>query len=103
RPLTKPIFATTHFIEDQSDRLYEYSDAGMHWDCYANWKYQRRFASQYFNAVRQWIPKNPYWAVVSETDAFLVSANPNLAEPMADIDIRAIGPGFRVPISEWTR
>lgn len=102
RLLTEPIFATTHFIVDPTDRLFEYSDSGMHWDCYAMWKYQRRFASQYFDAVRQWKPNNPYWAIVAETDLFLISANPDLPEPAADIDIRAIGPGFRVPIRAWT-
>lgn len=103
RPLTDPVFATTHFIMDQSDRLYGYSDAGMHWNCYANWKYQRRFAKQYFEAACQWKARNPYWAIVAQTDEFLITANPNLAEPAADMDICSIGPGFRVPIREWTQ
>jgi hypothetical protein len=102
RPLTEPVFATTHFIKDPTDRLWKYSDAGMHWDCYANWKYQRRFASQYFEAAQQWKADNPYWPIVAQTEAFLLSANPNLPVSEADLSIRMIGPGFRVPIHEWT-
>lgn len=101
-PLSEPVFATTHFINNPSDRLYSFSDAGMHWDCYASWKYQRRFASQYFDCARQWKAKNPYWPIVVETYEFLISANPNLPDPQSAIDIRAIGPGFRVPIPAWT-
>src|SRR5262245_1740694 len=103
RPLTDPVFATTHFIADSSDRLYEFSDAAMHWNCYAGWKYQRRFAQQYFDAVCAWKPKNPYSPIVAKTDDFLISANPNLDEPAAHIDIRSVGPGFRVPIRDWTQ
>ncbi|MES2793912.1 MAG: hypothetical protein V4719_30140 [Planctomycetota bacterium] len=102
RPLSDPIFATTAFISDPTDRLWPYSDAGMHWECYAKWKYQKRFAALYFDSVQQWISTNPYWGIVAQTDAFILSANPNLNEPTADIDLRAIGPGFRVPILEWT-
>jgi hypothetical protein len=75
----------------------------MHWSCYANWKYQRRFASQYFDSVRRWKLSNSHWAIIALTDDFLVSANPNLAEPVADIDLKTIGPGFRVKISDWTK
>src|SRR4051812_8759549 len=71
-PLTDPVFATTHFIHNQAERLYSFSDAGMHWECYANWKYQRRFAKQYFEAVAQWKSKNPCWAVVAQTEDFLL-------------------------------
>lgn len=74
----------------------------MHWDCYATWKYQRRFANQYFEAVLEWKPKNPYWAVIHSEDDYLITANPNLREPVADVDLRAIGPGFRVRIADWT-
>jgi len=101
-PLTDPVFATTHFIHNQADRLYPFSDAGMHWECYANWKYQRRFAKQYFEAAAQWKSKNPHWAIVAQTEDFLVCANPNLREPTADVNLCAIGPGFRVPICDWT-
>lgn len=102
RPLLDPVFAAPHFIADPTDRLYQYSDAGMHWDCYATWKYQKRFAKQYFDSAQEWKSKNPYWGIVAQSDDFLLSANPDLHEPMADIDLRAIGPGFQVPIHEWT-
>ena len=101
--LTSPIFATTHFITDASDRLYPYSDAAMHFDCYANWKYQRRFANQYYQFARQHKAANSYWGVIADTETYLLAANPNLAEPMAHLDLQAIGPGFTIPIADWSQ
>ena len=103
KQLAEPIFATTHFIADTSDRLYPFSDAAIHYDCYASWKYQCRFASLYFEFARQHKAANKYWAVIADTEAYLVSANPHLAEPMAHLDIRAVGPGFQIPIAQWSR
>lgn len=34
-PLTLPFFSTSHFIGEESDQFWRYSDASMHWDCYA--------------------------------------------------------------------
>lgn len=82
--------------------MYPYSDSAMHWECYANWKYQRRFAKLYFDSACKWKVSNPYWATVALTDRFLLTANPNLAIPEADLTMLSIGPGFRVPISDWT-
>ena len=100
--LTEPIFATTHFVSDPADRMYRYSDSAMHWECYAGWKYQRRFAKLYFEAACQWKVANPYWATVAITHRFLLTANPNLPIPEADLTLLSIGPGFRIPISDWT-
>lgn len=99
--LVKPIFATSHFIADQSDRLYPYSDAAMHWSCYANWKYQKRFANQYFEAVANSKYKNPYWPTVLSLQNVIVRANCDLNPPVAEIDLRFIGPGMRVSLQEW--
>lgn len=32
--LTEPIYATSHFIGDETHDLYRFSDAAMHWNCY---------------------------------------------------------------------
>ena len=100
-PLSKPIFGTSHFIHDESDRLYAYSGAGMHWDCYAAWKYQKRFANQYFEVVTNSSYKNPYWPTVLALPNVNMRANCDLTPPVADIDIRAIGPGPRVELDGW--
>jgi hypothetical protein len=72
----------------------------MHWNCYASWKYQRRFANQYFESAIIWKSRNPHWPIVLQTQDLLITANPKIA---VDIDLRAIGPGFRVSIPSWTR
>ena len=102
KPLTEPVFATTHFIGDSSDKLFGYSDSGMHYECYAEWKYQRRFANQYFEFTRQHMAANRQWAVVADTKSFHIAANPNLSDPIAQLDLRSIGSGFRIRITDWS-
>src|SRR5262252_1295368 len=49
--LSHPIFATSRFITEKSHEFYRFSDAAMHWKCYAGWPQQSRFASLYFQTV----------------------------------------------------
>jgi len=100
-PLSDPIFATSHFIGDQSDPLWMYSDAGMHWDCYANWKDQPRFANQYFEVEEKYAYRNSYWPTVLALPNLLVSANVDLNPPEARLVLRSIGPGPRLNLDEW--
>jgi hypothetical protein len=41
------IVATSHFIADSADRLWRYSDAAMHKNCFKNWEYRERFVARY--------------------------------------------------------
>jgi hypothetical protein len=41
------IVATTHFIADESDPLYRFSDTGMHAECFAGWEHRAEFAARY--------------------------------------------------------
>lgn len=54
------LFATSHFIADSGHDLWRFSDAAMHWDCYANWRHRRRFGRMYFESKVEWIGRNPY-------------------------------------------
>jgi hypothetical protein len=75
-PLTKPIFATSHFIGDTSHDLYQFSDAAMHWHCYARWPHQARFASMCFDeAVRRSDSERwrQYWTVLLKSVDLLVT------------------------------
>ncbi|HKI36223.1 MAG TPA: hypothetical protein VKA46_30480 [Gemmataceae bacterium] len=44
------IVATTHFIGDPTDLLWNFSDAAMHKACFLAWKYREEFVAKY-NAV----------------------------------------------------
>lgn len=44
------IVASSHFIGDQNDPLYRYSDSGMHRDCFLNWDLRADFVAR-FNQV----------------------------------------------------
>lgn len=49
------IYATTHFIDDESHPLCRYSDSVMHRRCFAVWKDRRAFVEKYIEEL------NPKW------------------------------------------
>lgn len=71
--LTDPIFATTHFISDKKHPLWRFSDAPMHWACYANWRHQKEFANLYFKALSKVHERNPYSSPIFKSDDLMVT------------------------------
>lgn len=100
-PLSKPVFATSHFIADEANPLWRFSDAGMHWECYAHWPERESFARQYFDTVTKYELTNPYWPTVLRHPDVVVRANLDTMQCL-DIDVRSIGPAPRVDASDWT-
>ncbi len=43
----KKVVATTHFISDEHDELWRFSDSAMHAECFANWKHREAFVNRY--------------------------------------------------------
>jgi len=41
------IVATTHFITDESDPLWRFSDAAMHYSCFQQWQHREEFVRKY--------------------------------------------------------
>jgi len=41
------VVATTHFIADEADPLWKYSDAGLHRRCFLNWPHRVAFVEKY--------------------------------------------------------
>jgi hypothetical protein len=102
RPLTEPIFATTYFISDESHDLWRFSDAAMHWDCYARWPQQARFASMYFDAwvrIPETSPWPRYWPVLWKSDSVLVKYGVSVDE--ISIILRRTGTDTRIPRAKW--
>jgi hypothetical protein len=73
--LTDPIFATSHFISDKRHPLWRFSDAPMHWACYANWKHQKEFANLYFKALIKVYERNPYSSAIFKSDDLMVTCS----------------------------
>jgi hypothetical protein len=102
RPLTKPIFATSHFMSDESHDLYRFSDAGMHWDCYARWPHQERFASMYFESwlkvfeTGSWLQ---YWAILWKCDDAMVQYGVSVNKIL--ITLRRTGTDIGIPREKW--
>ena len=97
--LTEPVFATSHFIGDVSHDLYRFSDAAMHWDCYARWLEQPRFAALYFESVASAVVDHQLWPVVHRSSKALVRYGVMLQE--LSVLLRATGADLRVRETEW--
>jgi hypothetical protein len=94
------LFATRHFLNPDSD-LWRYSDALMHWDCYAKWDHRARFARMYFEAKRKWSSHNAYWGVAYSDDLVLITTNPDKPVGEVDVILADTGSGFRLPLADW--
>jgi hypothetical protein len=93
-------FATSHLLGPGSD-LWQFSDAVMHWDCYAGWEHRARFARMYFEAKKGWSGQNQFWGVAHADDQLLVTANPDRLVGEVDVMLAETGSGFRVPLADW--
>jgi hypothetical protein len=93
-------FATSQFLGPESD-LWRYSDAVMHWDCYANWKHRARFGRMYFEARRGWSGRNSAWGVAHSDDQVLVTVNPDKLVGEVDVMLAETGSGFRIAFADW--
>lgn len=94
------LFATSHFLGPDSD-LERFSDAVMHWDCYAKWEHRARFGRMYFEAKRQWSSRNQYWGVAHSDDQLLVTTNADKLVGEVDVMLAETGSGFRVSLADW--
>jgi hypothetical protein len=94
------LFATSHFLGPDSD-LWEFSDAVMHWDCYANWEHRARFGRMYFESERRMIAHNEFWGVAHSDEHLLVAVNPEQMVSRVKVSLAETGSGFGVALAEW--
>jgi hypothetical protein len=99
--LAAPIYATTHFIHDETHPLWRFSDAAMHWDCYAKWPEQVEFAELYFASTRAFAEGNTHWPIIAETDGVLVRYG--VAVDEVSVVLRRSGSELRVSRADWSR
>ena len=51
---------TTHFISDDSDPLWKFSDSVMHRQCYENWEHRDEFTTRYRTMMGGLYPGSHY-------------------------------------------
>jgi len=101
QPLTEPFFATSHFIGDGNHPLFPYSDAAMHWPCYAEWPHQEEFAALYFQNRTTRPVDAEYWPLLHKSSAVLVYHGTYVGE--ISIVLRKSGTDLRVPCGKWSQ
>jgi hypothetical protein len=100
--LREPIFATSHFIADEKDELYRFSDSAMHWDCYSRWVHQERFATLYFEARSRSAESShwrQYWRVLVQSPTVLVTYGVVVRE--VSVVLKKSGTDLRVSRAGW--
>ena len=45
------LVATTHFIADQADPLWRFSDSAMHGSCFLEWEQRQNFVQKYNDTI----------------------------------------------------
>ena len=94
-------FATSHFIADPDHDLWRFSDAVMHWDCYARWEHRPRFGRMYFESNVEWAGSNPYWGIAHRDDRVLVTVKLNRTVGEVDVLLAETGSSFRIKRRDW--
>jgi hypothetical protein len=89
-------FATTAFLGD-SHRLWPFSDAAMHWPCYASWPDRAEFAKLYSDANARAQAGNPHWQEVLDNAAIRVSVS---SAGIVRVLLKNLAHNISVPINE---
>ncbi|MCA9903856.1 MAG: hypothetical protein KC547_08370 [Anaerolineae bacterium] len=100
-PLKLPIFATSHFIGNPLHRLYPYSDAAMHWRCYAQWEHQPEVARLHFRSKVEGVAWDPFWGIAYLDRRVMVNANPTWESSEINVQFQLTGSGIRVEVDDW--
>jgi len=95
------LFATSGVAFPDTDPLFRFCDAAMHWRCYEQWPERTRFARAYFRMWRDAAAKNHHWGIVWADDDVLLTVNPRPPVEKADVLLAATGTNMRVAVRDW--
>ena len=99
----QPIFGTWGVWLPSTDRLVDFCDAAMHWDCYAGWKYRERFARSYFEFWVKTEKVNPHWWSSYLDEDIFVNVNPGQGISNAWVHLAQTGTRHLVSLDDWER
>jgi hypothetical protein len=94
--LSDPVYVTSDFEEP-----WGYSDAAMHWDCFARWEHRQEFANLYFQEQVDWFKGNSYWKILKRTQDICVVYGK--AANQVEVILRQSGSSFRVNQKDWAQ
>jgi len=93
--------STTHFIADETDPFWRYSDSGMHRPCFLDWEHRNAFAEKYnaivgkhvaIDGTRYWMQPDGTIAVEQVGPAIRGAGQPSDATNiLGELDDRRIG------------
>jgi hypothetical protein len=84
------------------DALQRFSNAPLHWKCYATWPERPRFARCYVDAWVKANRRNPFWWTVLRDEHVYLSVNPQPPVEQASLRLTEVGNDIRVPLSRWS-
>ena len=98
--LHEPVFSTAHFIDDETDHLWRYSDSGMHYDCYSKWEHRREFARRYFETWVDIFGRGRHWSVVYVDQDILLAFGERMGE--FSLMFSSVGEDLRIKKGDWS-
>lgn len=93
----RDFMATSGVWYDREDPLWEFCDAGIHWDCYLSWPHRARFAEDYARSRSQGVEDNPYWGNIYSDDHLYLTVSRHSAMAW----VRATGTAITFPAVAW--
>lgn len=109
----RPWFATPGGWLPSTDPLWEFHDAGIHWDCFRPWPHRKRFAALYFDTQVEFEAANPYWHLVLQDAQALVQVNSDCRVPrdcgiqpsvgLVHLTLSALPMHFLFELATWER
>lgn len=97
----EPIFGTWGTWLPDTDPLFPFCDAALHWSCYATWPHRERFASTYFDFWVGSERQDLWWHRAYFDGDVLVTVNPVEPVRSAWIHLRPTGTRTSVRLTDW--
>lgn len=95
------VFRTAGGEFPQGDPCHGFYFVDLHWDCYARWPHQARFASALFAHACERAEATPFWGISVRTEQVLITINPHQHAERIDVDVARTGANYLLKHEQW--
>jgi hypothetical protein len=97
------IFRTPGEVFPEGDPCHGFYFVDLHWECFARWPHQERFAATLFARACSHAQDNPSWGIGACTEHALLTINVNQHAGYLEVVIARTGARYRINLEEWSR
>ena len=96
------VFRTVGGSFPEGDPCHGFYYVDLHWDCYARWPHQERFAAVLFAGACQRAEMTPHWGISVRTEQVLITINPHQYAERIDVDVARTGASYVLRPPAWS-